>query len=30
MMGIEVALRDKGAKEGDVVRIKGLEFDLID
>jgi GTP-binding protein len=30
VMGIEGALREKGAKEGDVVRIKDLEFDLID
>ncbi|MDW7673889.1 MAG: GTPase ObgE [Bacillota bacterium] len=30
VMGIEDALREAGAKEGDVVRIKDLEFDLID
>lgn len=30
VMGIEEALRERGAEEGDVVRIKDLEFDLID
>jgi GTP-binding protein len=30
VMGIEDALREQGAKEGDVVRINDLEFDLID
>ncbi len=30
VMGIEDALKELGAKEGDVVRIKDLEFELID
>lgn len=30
LMGIEDALRAEGAKEGDVVRIKDLEFDFMD
>ena len=30
LMGIEEALREKGASEGDVVRISDLEFDLVD
>ena len=29
-MGIEEALREKGAKEGDTVRIGGMEFELMD
>lgn len=30
LMGIEDALRAEGAKEGDVIRIKDLEFDFVD
>ncbi|MCR4442419.1 MAG: GTPase ObgE [Peptococcaceae bacterium] len=29
-MGVENALREKGARDGDVVRINGLEFDFVD
>jgi GTP-binding protein len=29
-MGVEEALREKGAKEGDTVRIGGMEFELMD
>jgi GTP-binding protein len=29
-MGVEDALREKGAKEGDTVRIGGMEFELMD
>ncbi|MBZ4653754.1 MAG: GTP-binding protein Obg/CgtA [Peptococcaceae bacterium] len=29
-MGVEKTLREKGAKDGDVVRIKDLEFDFVD
>jgi len=29
-MGVEEALREKGAKEGDTVRIGDVEFELMD